>query len=65
MQEMQETKVRSLSREDPLEKGMETHSSIHSWVNPHRQRNLAGYSPRSHKESDMTEATEHANHLQS
>ena len=25
---MQETRVRSLSREDPLEKGMATHSSI-------------------------------------
>ena len=27
-QEMQEMRVRSLSREDPLEKGMATHSSI-------------------------------------
>ena len=26
----------------------------------HGQRSLAGYSPRSHKESDMTEATLHA-----
>ena len=25
--------------------------------NPHRQRSLVGYSPRGHKESDMTEAT--------
>ena len=29
--EMQETKVRSLGREDSLEKGMATHSSILSW----------------------------------
>ena len=26
----------------------------------HEQRSLAGYSPRGHKESDTTEATEHA-----
>ena len=28
MQEIQETRVRSLGGEDPLEEGMETHSSI-------------------------------------
>jgi len=28
---MQETYVQSLGREDPLEKGMATHSSIHTW----------------------------------
>ena len=28
---MQETQVRSLGREDPLEKGMATHSSILAW----------------------------------
>ena len=28
---MQETRVRSLSQEDPLEKGMVTHSSILAW----------------------------------
>ena len=31
---MQETWVRSLSREDPLEKGMATHSSILAWRIP-------------------------------
>ena len=31
---MQETWVRSLSREDPLEKGMVTHSSILAWGIP-------------------------------
>ena len=51
---MQETWVRSLGWEDPLEKGKATHSSI-----------LAGkfhglYSPWGRKESDMTEATEHS-----
>ena len=28
---MQETRVRSLSQEDPLEKGLITHSSIPTW----------------------------------
>ena len=31
---MQETWVRSLGREDPLEKGMSTHSSILAWRIP-------------------------------
>ena len=31
---MQETLVRSLDREDPLEKGMATHSSILAWRIP-------------------------------
>ena len=31
---MQETRVRSLRQEDPLEKGMGTHSSILAWKNP-------------------------------
>ena len=31
---MQDTQVQSLSREDPLEKGMATHSSILAWRNP-------------------------------
>ena len=31
---MQETRVRSLGREDPLEKEMATHSSILAWKNP-------------------------------
>ena len=31
---MQETQVRSLGREDPLEKGMATHSSILAWRIP-------------------------------
>ena len=34
MQEMQKTQVRSLSWEDPLEKGMATHSSILAWKIP-------------------------------
>ena len=51
---MQETWVQSLSREDPLEKGMATHSSILALEIPW-QRSLVGYSPWGHKESDTTE----------
>ena len=43
---MQETWVQSLGQEDPLEKGMATHSSILAW-RISEQRNLAGYSPKS------------------
>ena len=53
MQEMKETRVRSLSQEDALEKEMATHSSILAW-RIHGQRSLAGYSPRGWKESDTT-----------
>ena len=31
---MQETLVQSLDQEDPLEKGMDTHSSIFAWRIP-------------------------------
>ena len=34
VQEMQETRVQSLGREDPLEEGMATHSSILARDNP-------------------------------
>ena len=51
---MQETLVRSLDQEHPLEKGMATHSSILAWKIPWAEE-LMGYSPWGHKESDMTE----------
>ena len=51
---MQETWVQSLGREDPLEKGMVTHSSILPGES-HGQRSLAGHSKRSHKELETTE----------
>ena len=54
LQGMQETLVRSMGWEDPLEKGMATHSSI-CLENPHGQRSLLDYSPCGHKELDMTE----------
>ena len=41
---MQETQVGSLGWEDPLEKGMTTHSSILAWKIPWK-KNLSGYSP--------------------
>ena len=47
--------VRSLGRENPLEKGMATHSSILAWDVLWTE----GYSPQGHKELGTTEATEH------
>ena len=43
---MQETQVQPLGREDSLERGMATHSSILAW---------RSYSPWGHKELYMTE----------
>ena len=52
----QETQVQSLGQENPLEKGMATHSRILAW-RIHGQRSLVGYNPRPWgcKESDTTE----------
>ena len=50
---MRETRVRSLGREDPLEKEMATHSStLGESPGP---RSLVGYSPWGRRESDTTE----------
>ena len=54
MQQTKERWVRSLGGEDPLEKGVATHSSILP-EESQGQRSLAGYSPWGRKESDMTE----------
>ena len=51
---LQETRLRSLGREDPLENEMATHSSILAWK-AHGQRSLVGYSPWGCKESDTIE----------
>ena len=51
---MQEIQVWSLSQEDPLEKGMVS-TLVLLTGEFHGQRSLAGYSPRGHKELDMTE----------
>ena len=53
MQETQETLVRSLGWEDPLEEEMATHSSILAWKF-YGQRRQVGYSPWGYKESDTT-----------
>ena len=54
MQETQETWVRSLGQEDPLEEGMAIYSSTLAWRIPWTEE-TGGYSPWGHKESDMTE----------
>ena len=51
---VQETRVQSLGQEDPLEKGMETHSSTLAGES-HGQRSLVGYNPWGCKELDTTE----------
>ena len=51
---MQETQVRSLDREDPLEEEIAIYSSILAGESP-GQRSLAGYSLWSNEELDMTE----------
>ena len=51
---MQETWVRSLGQEDTLEKGMATPTPVFLPGEFLGQRNLAGYCPRSLKESDIT-----------
>ena len=56
MQETQETRVRSLGQEDPLEEEMETHYSILAWRIPWTA-SLAGCSSWDLKESDTTEVT--------
>ena len=43
-----------MGREEPLEKGMATHSSILAWRVPQTEEK-ADYSPWGLKESDMTE----------
>ena len=55
---MWETQVRSLGREDPLEKIMATHSRILAWRIP-RNEEPGRYGPQGHKESDRTEVTEY------
>ena len=55
---MQQNQVQPLGREDPLENGMATHSSILSrrilWTKEH-----GGLHPWGHKESDITEQLTH------
>ena len=60
---MWETWVWSLGQEDPLEKEM-TPTPVLLPGESHGQRSLAGYSPRGHKESDMTEQLKHFHIIQ-
>ena len=48
--------VLSLGQEDPLEKGMATHSSILTWRIPWTEEPGGLHSPQGRTESDMTEA---------
>ena len=54
MPEMQETQVRSLGREVPLEKAMATHSDILAWRIPWTEE-PGGLQSMGHKELDTTE----------
>ena len=56
MQEMQETWVRFLGQEDPLEEGMAIYSGILTWRIPWTEE-PAAYSPQGLKESHLTETT--------
>ena len=51
---MQEIQVQSLGQEDPLEKGLATHSSILAWRIPWTEE-PGSYSPWGFEESDTTE----------
>ena len=52
--EMQETRVQSLGWEEPLEKGMATHSNILAWRIPWSEE-WVSYSLWGHKKSDTIE----------
>ena len=56
MKETQETQVRPLGQEDPLEVGMATHSSIPAWRSP-RTEEPGGLWSTGCEELDTTEAT--------
>ena len=55
---MQETHVRSLGQEDPLKKGMATHSSVLAWRIPWTEE-PGGPQSMGHKAWDMTEQLTH------
>ena len=58
---MQETRVRSLGREDPLEKGMATHFSILVWRIPWTEE-PGGLQSMGLQEWDTTERLTHTTH---
>ena len=61
---MWETLVRSLVQEDPLEKGMATHSNIPAWRIPWTEE-PGNDTPWGRKESEMTEQLTHKRGLSS
>ena len=56
MQELQETRVQSLGREDPLEEGITTHSSTFAWKIPWTEE-VGSLQSWGHMELNTTEAT--------
>ena len=56
MQETPEMQVQFLDWDNPLEKGLATHSSIPAWRIP-RTEEPVGHSPQGRKELDTTDAT--------
>ena len=56
---IQETQVQSLGWEDPLEKGMATHSSVLAWRIPWAEE-PGGLQSMGCKESDATERLKHS-----
>ena len=63
VQETQETWIRSLGQEDPLEEGMATHSSILAWRIP-KDRGVWQAAVHRVAESDTTEVTQHTYEIQ-
>ena len=55
---MQETQLRSLGQEDPLEKGMSTHSRILAWRTPFAE-DPGGLQSMGLQKLDMTEQLSH------
>ena len=60
MQETQETRVRFLGQEDPLEEGMATHSSILAWRIPCTEEPGRLHTVHVFAESDTTEKLTHS-----
>ena len=62
LQETPEIRVQSLGREDPLEEGMATHSSVLIWRIPWTEE-PGGLQSIGRTELDTTEVSEHSNTL--
>ena len=60
MQETQEMHIRSPGREDSMEKGMATHSSVLAWRILDTVLSLVGHNPEGHKESNTRSQHAHS-----